>query len=284
MPSELSPRIIDYIKEDLLRWFLKPIPEISPEDVWSFRNRLHTLLHFAVRSKLPEEIRSQIDAMLQTAASLWHLIFDNREVLDSVKDYHNVRMLDANAGIISEVEEIISGEETPRDVLIDIGYKSEGVIPGVEFDDLSQLKPGDTFDVLLVAIEDDNGMVVLSKEKADLQLRWQRVVDICKEGSIIEGLVKSRVRGGLIVEVAGVEAFLPGSQIDVSPVHNMDEFIDKTYEFRVIKISAERRNIILSRRDLIEERLKNKKKELMATIEKGQKRMGIVKNITDFGV
>lgn len=132
MPSELSPRIIDYIKEDLLRWFLKPIPEISPEDVWSFRNRLHTLLHFAVRSKLPEEIRSQIDAMLQTAASLWHLIFDNREVLDSVKDYHNVRMLDANAGIISEVEEIISGEETPRDVLIEaiaiyLGWKADTI-------------------------------------------------------------------------------------------------------------------------------------------------------------
>ncbi|MCK5528419.1 MAG: 30S ribosomal protein S1 [Kiritimatiellae bacterium] len=171
-----------------------------------------------------------------------------------------------------------------NEVLIDIGYKSEGVIPGVEFDDISALKPGDTFDVLLAQIEDDDGMVILSKEKADLQLRWQRVVDVCKEGSIIEGVVKSRVRGGLIVEVAGVEAFLPGSQIDVSPVHNMDAFIDNTYEFRVIKISAERRNIILSRRDLIEERLKHKKKELMATIEKGQKRMGKVKNITDFGV
>jgi len=120
MSSELSLRIIDYIKDDLLRWFLKPIPEVSPEDVWSFRNKLHALHHFAVRSGLPEEIRSQIEAILRTSASLWHLIFDNHEVLDSVKDYHNVRMLDANAGILSEVEEIISGEETPRDALIEV--------------------------------------------------------------------------------------------------------------------------------------------------------------------
>ncbi len=171
-----------------------------------------------------------------------------------------------------------------NEVLVDIGYKSEGVIPGTEFEDLSQLKPGDTFDVLLDQIEDEDGMVILSKEKADLQLCWEHVADVCKEGSIIEGVVKSRVRGGLIVEVAGVEAFLPGSQIDVSPVHNMDDFVDNKYEFRVIKINVERRNIILSRRDLIEERLRHKKKELMSTIEVGQKRIGKVKNITDFGV
>ena len=132
MSSELSLRIIDYIKDDLLKWFLKPIPEVSPEDVWSFRNKLHALHHFAVRSGLPEEIRSQIEAMLQTSASLWHLIFDNLEVLDSVKDYHNVRMLDANAGILSEVEEIISGEETPRDVLIEaiaiyLGWRADTI-------------------------------------------------------------------------------------------------------------------------------------------------------------
>ena len=171
-----------------------------------------------------------------------------------------------------------------NEVLIDIGYKSEGIIAGVEFGDLSQLNPGDTFDVLLSEIEDDNGMVVLSKEKADLQLRWQRVIETCEEGGTIKGVIRSRVRGGLIVDVDGVEAFLPGSQIDVSPVHNMDAFLGQEHEFRVIKISAERRNIILSRRDLIEERLREKKKELLATIEVGQRRKGLVKNITDFGV
>lgn len=182
---------------------------------------------------------------------------------------------------------IVSGavlEVRGNEVLVDIGYKSEGVIPGEEFEDLAQIQPGDTFDVLLAEIENDDGMVILSKEKADLQLRWQRVVKKCEEGSVVEGVVRNRVRGGLIVDVEGVDAFLPGSQIDVSPVHNMDAFVGQKHEFRILKISTERRNIILSRRELIEERLRSKKKELLATIEAGQKRKGRVKNITDFGV
>lgn len=171
-----------------------------------------------------------------------------------------------------------------NEVLVDIGYKSEGIIPGSEFGDLSQIKPGDRLEVLLDQIEDDHGMVILSKEKADQQIRWQRVLEKYEEGSTAEGIVKSRVRGGLIVDIDGIDAFLPGSQIDVSPVHNMDAFIGQKHEFRIIKISHERRNIIASRRELIEDRLRSKKKALLETIEVGQKRSGIVKNITDFGV
>jgi len=174
-------------------------------------------------------------------------------------------------------------EVRSNEVLVDIGYKSEGVIPGYEFGDISTVKPGDKFEVLLSQIEDDNGMVVLSKEKADQKLRWERVQTDCKEGSIVEGLIKSRVRGGLMVDMNGIDAFLPGSQIDVIPVHNTDIYIGRKYEFKVIKISTERRNIILSRRELIEENLKNKKKQLLSTIEVGQTRKGMVKNITDFG-
>jgi small subunit ribosomal protein S1 len=171
-----------------------------------------------------------------------------------------------------------------NEVLIDIGYKSEGVVPGAEFEDVASIEPGQEFDVLLDAIEDEDGMVVLSREKADQQLRWQRVVQTCEEGAVIEGVVKNRVRGGLIVDVEGVEAFLPGSQIDVSPVHNPDSYLGGTYEFKIIKISEERRNIILSRRELLEERLRGKRKKLLETIAVGQKRTGKVKNITDFGV
>lgn len=174
-------------------------------------------------------------------------------------------------------------EVRPNEVLVDIGYKSEGVIPSYEFSDISQVKVGDKLEVLLSQIEDDNGMVVLSKEKADQKLRWERVQTSCKEGSIVDGIVKSRVRGGLMVDMNGIDAFLPGSQIDVIPVHNTDAYLGKRYEFKVIKISAERRNIILSRRELIEENLKNKKKQLLSTIEVGQTRKGMVKNITDFG-
>ncbi len=174
-------------------------------------------------------------------------------------------------------------EVRPNEVLVDIGYKSEGVIPAYEFGDISQVKPGDKLEVLLSQIEDDYGMVVLSKEKADQKLRWERVQTSCKEGSIVDGVVKSRVRGGLMVDMNGIDAFLPGSQIDVIPVHNTDAYLGKKYEFKVIKISTERRNIILSRRELIEENLKNKKKQLLSTIEVGQNRKGMVKNITDFG-
>lgn len=131
-PSEPAARIAGNIKTDLLKWFLKPVSEISPEDVWGFRNRLQGLLHFAVRSHLPEVIQEHMEAILETSASLWHLLFENREILGSVQDYHNVRMLDANAGVISEVEEIISGEESPRDVLIEaiaiyLGWRADTI-------------------------------------------------------------------------------------------------------------------------------------------------------------
>lgn len=171
-----------------------------------------------------------------------------------------------------------------NEVLIDIGYKSEGVVPANEFGDVSQVHPGDEVSVLLAEIEDDSGMVVLSKQRADEKLRWDRVISAYKEGSVVEGVVRSRVRGGLIVDVAGVDAFLPGSQIDIAPSHNTDAYVGKKYEFKIIKISPEHRNIILSRRELIEERIKAKKKELMESIQVGQMRKGMVKNITDFGV
>ena len=171
-----------------------------------------------------------------------------------------------------------------NEVLVDIGYKSEGVIPASEFDRAEDLKPGDAFNVLLEKIEDDNGMVILSKQKADQQLRWESVLKNYEEGCVVEGFVRSRVRGGLIVDVDGVDSFLPGSQIDVVPVHNTDSMVGGKYEFKILKISSERRNIILSRRELIEERLRSKKRDLMATINVGQKRRGKVKNITDFGV
>ena len=171
-----------------------------------------------------------------------------------------------------------------NEVLIDIGYKSEGVVPASEFGDLSEVKQGDEFSVLLAAIEDDDGMVVLSKEKADQKMKWGRILESCSEGGTVEGVIKNRVRGGLIVDVDGVDSFLPGSQIDVMPVHNTDAYIGRKFEFKILKISAERRNIIVSRRELIEQQLAGKRKELLATIEAGQKRTGKVKNITDFGV
>ena len=181
---------------------------------------------------------------------------------------------------------IVSGkvlEVRNNEVLVDIGYKSEGSIPANEFPDLEALRPGDSLDVLLENIEDEDGMVVLSKQKAEEKIKWDSILRKYSEGSVVEGNVISKVRGGLIVDVDGVDAFLPGSQIDVAPA-NMDAHIGKTYELKVIKISTDRRTIVLSRRELIEEQLSVKKRALLAEIKIGQTRKGVAKNITDFGV
>lgn len=168
------------------------------------------------------------------------------------------------------------------DVLVDIGYKSEGAIPISEFKNIAELHPGDEIEVLLEHLEDDDGMVVLSRAKAEQQRSWELVVEKYAEGTVIEGVVKGRVKGGLIVDV-GVDAFLPGSQIDVVPVRNPDELLHQKLEFKILKINRERRNIVLSRRELLEERRREQKRKLLSEIQPGQIRKGVVKNITDFG-
>jgi small subunit ribosomal protein S1 len=170
-----------------------------------------------------------------------------------------------------------------NEVLVDIGYKSEGIIPGIEFRKLSEVAVGDPLDVLLEAIEDEDGIVVLSKQKAEEKIRWENVVNTCEQGSVIEGVIQSRVKGGFIVDMGGVDAFLPGSQVDVAPVRDIERLMGNTFEFKIVKINPDRRNIVLSRRELIEEQLRAKKKVLLAEISIGQLRKGRVTNITDFG-
>lgn len=169
-----------------------------------------------------------------------------------------------------------------NEVLIDIGYKSEGVVPAAEFKDLETLKPGDQVEVFLEQLEDDHGMVVLSKRRAEQQRNWDRVLANYVEGSVITGVVKGRVKGGMIVDV-GVDAFLPGSQVDIMPMRGSDDMMDRELEFKIIKINRERRNIVVSRRELMEERRRDQKKELLTGIKIGEIRRGVVKNITDFG-
>jgi len=172
---------------------------------------------------------------------------------------------------------------TSDDVFLDIGYKSEGVVARNQFENPAEVKPGDAVDVYLESLEGQDGMVQLSKAKADEKLRWDAILGKYTEGAVVTGLVTQKVRGGLVVKVDGVEAFLPGSQLDVSPVHDLDQFLNQELEFKVIKISNERRNIIISRRELIESRIASKKSELLYSIAKGQVRQGKVKNITEFG-
>ncbi len=181
--------------------------------------------------------------------------------------------------------EIVKGtviEVRPKEVLIDIGYKSEGVVSANEFIDIKAVKVGDIVDVLIEKLEDRDGMVVLSKEKAEFQQNWDRILTICNEGGIVNGKVKAVVKGGLIVNI-GVEAFLPASQIDIVPPKNLMGFVGNNYDFKVVKINQERQNIVLSRRELIEQERTEKRQKLLSEMMPGDIRKGTVKNITDFG-
>ncbi len=170
----------------------------------------------------------------------------------------------------------------PGEVIVDIGYKSEGIVPIGEFKDAGEVKPGDRIEVFIEQLEDENGMVVVSKRRAEQQRNWDRVLANYQEGGTIKGAIKGRVKGGLIVDV-GVDAFLPGSQLDVVPIRTPEDLFDRELEFKIIKIVRERRNIVVSRRELLEDKRKEQKKLLMTEIQIGQVRHGYVKNITDFG-
>ena len=181
--------------------------------------------------------------------------------------------------------EIVKGkiiEVRPKEMLVDIGYKSEGVIPAIEFMDPKAAKVGDEIDVLIEKLENKEGTVVLSHEKAEFKKNWDKILTICNEGGRITGKVKSIVKGGLVVNV-GVEAFLPASQIDVITPRNLTEFVGNSYEFKVVKINQERQNIVLSRRELIEQERFEKRSKLLAEMVPGDIRKGTVKNLTDFG-
>src|SRR5260221_7738347 len=173
-------------------------------------------------------------------------------------------------------------EVRPKEVLVDIGYKSEGVISANEFEDIKAVKVGDSIDVLIEKLEDKEGMVVLSKEKAEFKQNWDKILTICNEGGTIMGKVKAVVKGGLLVNI-GVEAFLPASQIDVTTTKNLAAFVGNSYEFKVVKINQERQNIVLSRRELIEQERNDRRSKLLSEMTPGDIRKGTVKNITDFG-
>ncbi len=168
------------------------------------------------------------------------------------------------------------------DVLIDVGYKSEGVIPLAEFENSEDVKPGDAVEVLLEAVEDDSGLIVISKRKADRIRGWEKVVREHREGDVVSGRVMRKIKGGLLVDI-GVPVFLPASQVDIRRPADIANYIGDTIKCKILKIDESRRNIVVSRRRLLEEEREKQKEKLMAEIEVGQIRKGEVKNITDFG-
>uniref|UniRef100_UPI004049D019 30S ribosomal protein S1 n=1 Tax=Cephaloticoccus sp. TaxID=1985742 RepID=UPI004049D019 len=180
---------------------------------------------------------------------------------------------------------ILSGTITEirqNEVVVDIGGKSEGLIPAHEFIDIGELQIGSQIEVLLEKLEDKNGNPVISFDKAEQKKNWDNILTTFPEGSVATGRVKAKVKGGLIISI-GVDAFMPASHIDVQPPKNLDQYVGQTYDFKVLKINLERKNVVLSRRELIEEQRADKRRSLLDTIEPGQTRKGIVKNITDFG-
>jgi small subunit ribosomal protein S1 len=173
-------------------------------------------------------------------------------------------------------------EIKPQVVLVDIGYKSEGAIPSNEFED-EDIQVGDEIEVLLEKLENDEGMVVLSKEKAAYKQNWEKIAMVFRDGGLVKGKVKSVVKGGLMVNV-GVEAFLPGSQIDIIPPKDLNEYVGKVFEFKIVKINDDRKNIVLSRREVIEAERAEQRQKFLDGVTPGDKVIGVVKNITDFGV
>src|SRR3984957_12137472 len=169
-----------------------------------------------------------------------------------------------------------------REVLVDIGYKSEGVIPSSEFDDMDQVEVGDEVEVLLERLENEDGMVVLSKEKAAHKQNWDKIIKVYEGDGLIKGKVKAVVKGGLTVNI-GVEAFLPGSQIDVVPPKDLQQFVGNTYDFKIVKINDDRKNVVLSRRELIEQERSEKRQKFLEKVKVGDMVKGTVKNLTDFG-
>ena len=196
-----------------------------------------------------------------------------------------VQELIANATKKYKEGSIVKGrilEVRPREFLVDIGYKSEGTIPAAEFDDPSEVAVGDEVEVLLVRLENDEGMVILSKEKAAYRQNWDKINKVFQNEGIIKGRVKAVVKGGLLVNI-GVEAFLPSSQIDIIPPKDLNQFVGNTYEFKIVKINDDRKNVVLSRRELIEQERAEKRQEFMEKTEVGSMVTGAVKNLTDFG-
>ena len=209
--------------------------------------------------------------------------------LDGYNKVQRAELTDKYEATLSSIneKEVIEGTVvvlTKREAVINVGYKSEGVVPVSEFRYNPDLKVGDKVDVYVECQEDKAGQLIISHRTARMHKAWIRVNEVLRTGEIITGYVKCRTKGGLIVDVFGIEAFLPGSQIDVKPIRDYDIYVGKNMEFKVVKINEEFRNVVVSHKALIEAELEEQKKQIISGLEKGQVLEGIVKNITSYGV
>ncbi|MBU2636161.1 MAG: 30S ribosomal protein S1 [Bacteroidetes bacterium] len=206
--------------------------------------------------------------------------YDEKEMTDLKKLY------EASLGNILE-NEIIKGKIVQigeAEVSIDIGFKSEGIVPISEFSNIDELKIGDEVEVFVESIENKEGQLVLSRKRADFMRVWERVTKAHDTGEILQGRILRRIKGGLVVDMFGIEAFLPGSQIDVKPIRDFDQFVGKTMDFKIVKINHPSENIVVSHKVLVEEEMADQRNAILGSIEKGQILEGTVKAIADFGI
>ncbi len=256
-------------------------------------------LHGATTSvKEKENIESEADSLsieeiksktLVTPSGDFDWDADEKGGFGNYSQEERAKLEQMYAGTFNSINkgEIITGTVVSinnKDVVLNIGFKSDGLVSLSEFRDTPDLKVGDTVEVFVESQEDANGQLVLSRKRAKTQKSWETINLALENDTIINGFVKSRTKGGLIVDIMGVEAFLPGSQIDIKPIRDYDIYVGKTMEFKVVKINHEFKNVVVSHKVLIEDDLENQKTEIVARLEKGQVLEGTVKNITDFGV
>lgn len=192
-------------------------------------------------------------------------------------------------GTLSDIaeNELVKGTVvaiTDKDVVLNIGFKSDGLIPRTEFRDIADLKVGDKVEVMIESKEDKNGQLVLSRKKAMSERAWENIIEAHENDAIVEGYVKTRTKGGLVVDVMGMDAFLPGSQIDIKPIRDYDIYVGQTMQFKVVKINQLFKNVVISHKALIEDDIEAQKSDILSKLEKGQVLEGVVKNMTSFGV
>jgi small subunit ribosomal protein S1 len=239
-----------------------------------------------VATEVQETAIPAVDPTQFLADFNWHKYEQGIEAVDEKKLVEFEKALEGTVGFVNE-RDVIEGRIiriTDRDAIIDINSKSEGVISLNEFRYNPALAEGDTVEVLVDKREDSSGQLVLSHKKARVIKAWERVNNAHETGEVVNGFVKCRTRGGMIVDVFGIEAFLPGSQIDVKPIRDYDQYVEKTMEFKVVKINHEFKNVVVSHKALIEADIEIQKKEIIGQLEKGQVLEGVVKNITSYGV
>jgi len=246
-------------------------------------------------STVAEELTTVDPAMIPTfTGELSEVVYTFEQLQASSDDYTEeefgelATMYENTLNRIEE-KEIVTGVVISVDekyVVVDIGFKSEGIVPVNEFSAkvLETLKPGDEVEVFLDKVEDREGQLILSRRKADILKAWEKIERAHETQEVIEGLIKRRIKGGMVVDVFGIDAFLPGSQIDVRPVRDFDAYVERTMEFQIVKLNMQAENVVVSHRSLIESDLEDQRQEILESIEKGQVLEGSVKNITDFGV